>query len=427
MKKPIVTKEQPEDTMDHNTEFENIRLGFRRMIKDQHRKNLNDIVKGMEKKLVTLGKMEEKVNVLWKQGRVAPAPTKPTPSQKEKALADKIERMQKRLESLERKRPAKKPVDLSPTLNSINRRILSLEGKNPLKRIKSLENKTLFLEKTNQPDQIHNVLKKQMTEIGRTNTKRISSLEMGVKVLKSSPPKVPKKLVKKTKSIENKLNSLESLVKRQSQELRRSLIPDKRLEDLEIKLSEPIQTQQSVDMKLEKNIDALSRKVDFLAEELTKKIGSEDITMLKEKIKTVNSLLNEKINSRFIRSLQTVEKDIEDKIKLHKRVFEDMQKQLHSMRAQFAKKKELDKLEQEMVKPINEMERNMRKLVRKGMERMEKHMRKVIIEEKIDIKTLQKEIGIIVREMERQKTKTLEDEVTGIIKESERLKRKELK
>lgn len=336
--------------------------------------------------------------------------------------------MERKLASLERAMTAKIPGDLEVTLKTLNKRLASLEGLELGSRLSKVDDALSLTERSGHADRKREALVRHLSLLKEKQEKEIRLFKQDLAALKKPiPPQAPKPLLKKVSSLEKRLTDLGRRFQRQSREMKESLVPTERLDDMESRLSSPLEETQAAEKALAKDLHRLSRKVDGMDHHLKGKVDRDDVTMLHKRMSALDSLLQKKINSRFVASLENLEASIQDQFKAQRHAFEEHEHEMNKLKKDFAKKKDMHRVEEGLIRPIAAMDKKMKALIKKEAEILEKKIRKTASMEKLDAKTLQQEIDKIVHELENRRTRSLEDELSDIVVASEKLKKKRFK
>ncbi|MBI4021175.1 MAG: hypothetical protein HY369_02950 [Candidatus Aenigmarchaeota archaeon] len=310
------------------------------------------------------------------------------------------------------------PPALENAVDVLGKRLAGVEGS--LKKVAAVEAEMALLERAGIAARSRQSLKKRLAETEGRMGKRIQALERDlVQVSRTQTP-----LTEKVAVMAGRLHAVEADAKSRADELTQLVTP--KLEDLDRRLQVPLAEQQAAQKDQEHAIQALQKRLAALAADLSGKVAQEDLTLLKHRLSAVDALLHTKINSRFVHSLESLEREIEDKIRAHNKIFEEMRRDMGAMRREVASKKALEDLETQVVKPVEEMDRKLRAFVKEEVAKLEKDLRRTVVMEKVDAATLQREIESVVKEVEHQRTRSLESEIEGILKEGERMKRKDV-
>ncbi|MBI4181414.1 MAG: hypothetical protein HY520_00400 [Candidatus Aenigmarchaeota archaeon] len=323
------------------------------------------------------------------------------------------------------------PAAVNEKLEFLEREVAGLEEVRP--QLERVARQVLELEKAT--DQVRERTVKDRS--GKEElTMRLARLEKEVGMLKA--PALAPEVLRRLTAQDSRLNQLEAGQK----DLPQLVAP--RLRELEGRLREPLADQKGALKDLERSLDALARRVDGLAGsasgledqlaplgkqveavrgELKNRVERADIALLQQRMNKLDALLQEKLSSKMIHTLQGLEDEIEEKMRAHQKIFSGMQNELSRLKGESATRRDLDALEQQLLRPLEGLEGKITDAAKRAVAAVEGSLRKSMALEKIDVKTLQKEIDRIVSEMEKQRTQSLEAELAGILKESEKVKR----
>ena len=183
--------------------------------------------------------------------------------------------------------------------------------------------------------------------------------------------------------------------------------------------------QTSFEREATKSISSLSSRMTNLTENLNTRMNEKE-TELVDMVSRGDSAMSKKMNARFLVWLGGLEDEVKKMTESKLESIEQLRKELESLRAATIKKKDMEEFEEQVLGPLEVLENKIQNLVKKEASKLESRLKKTQSLEKIDYKTLQKEINKMVKSMEKQRTETLEEELVKMIKEGERLKRKKM-
>jgi hypothetical protein len=277
--------------------------------------------------------------------------------------------------------------------------------------------------------------------------RRVSALEKKVASHGRKPKEAAaiheKAIMRKIEMLNRKISSLEAAHSDFSSELKKSLIPTKKLAEFEASLKplkrdyEPLlegleAKRKAGDKEIARRIDRLEASFEKSLRELEKrqkKISSAVREQIEEKgeellesISQESAARSKKLNAQFLKWLGSLEEAVKKKVEERLDTLEKLGNELAKARREFAKRKELEELEEHLAAPLGEMDKKIRRFVRGEIERLESDIKKTRALGSIDHRVLQKEINRVVKELERQRTETLEEEIERLVKEGERQK-----
>ena len=347
----------------------------------------------IEKKITALEKTSRRLASVDQEIREADIPRRI--DDVEDAVAEKERILEARLASLDKKigvvqLSAKKPVH-----HQKNQSLAPLAN-----RITSLENR---LERVSQSQAAARDVQRVQTKVLAFQGK-LDALEMSEHKLRGLHAKL-----EETASAEEE--EIRSLAKEQGD----------RVADSEQRMTRMIGGIQSRLTHVGKEHE--KRLLEF-GQEIDEKITRREAEMIHEKISTITSLMNKKLNEKFITWLDGLEQRVNERFEKNIDIIERTREQFDLLRKDIVMKKDIEELEEQMVAPLKDLDRKIKQFVKKEVDTLHHD---IVREQKrggIDHKTLQKEIDAIVRNIERQRTRSLEEELGKIVADDERLKKK---